>query len=44
MFGVLNSSAPVIIMIAIFLILLDAFVLTLAVRLFKREEILTSWR
>ncbi len=44
MFGVLNSSLRLIAMVAIFLMLLDAVVLTLAVRLFRREEILTSWR
>jgi ABC-2 type transport system permease protein len=44
MLGVLNSSARVLAIIAFLLLILDIFVLALAVRLFKREEILTSWR
>lgn len=44
MLGVLNSSVRMIAIIAVLLLLLDVVVLTMAVRLFKREEILTSWR
>jgi ABC-2 type transport system permease protein len=44
MLGVLNSSVRVIAVVAAVLLLLDVVVLTLAVHLFKREEILTTWR
>jgi ABC-2 type transport system permease protein len=44
MIGVVNSNIKVIIVTAIIMVILDFGVLSMAVRLFKREEILTNWR
>jgi ABC-2 type transport system permease protein len=44
MIGVVNSNIGVIITTAVIMILLDFGVLSMAVRLFRREEILTNWR
>ena len=44
MLGVVNGSLRVIIATAVIMVLLDLSVLSTAVRMFKREEILTNWR
>jgi ABC-2 type transport system permease protein len=44
MIGVVNGNIGVIIMTAVIMVLLDFAVLSMAVRLFRREEILTNWR
>ena len=44
MLGVVNGSLRVIIATAVIMVLLDLSVLSTAVRVFKREEILTNWR
>ncbi|MFL5733770.1 MAG: ABC transporter permease subunit [Chloroflexia bacterium] len=44
MIGVVNSNIRVVMVTAIIMVLLDLAVLSMAVRMFKREEILTNWR
>jgi hypothetical protein len=44
LFGVTGSRPGLILFTAVLMVVVDVLVMRIAVRLFKREEILTAWR